>query len=220
MASEVETEFKFGVADASAFAALCTALDLAPDAGRTARQVNHFFDGAGMELRRAGIALRLREEDGSWRLTVKGAEQPSGDGVLTERMEIELAVDPAVARDLLSGARSPREVLAGSEAGRRAEVLLRGTLGDAPVAPVGSFENERRRLPEVTLAGQPLVFELDRTRFDADHVDHEIEVECRSRGAAELRGVLEALLAGAGIEWHAAGSKAKRFFALLDRDPT
>jgi inorganic triphosphatase YgiF len=219
MPAEKEIEFKFAVADESAFAALLRALELPEGAGRSVRQVNHFFDTAHHALWRNALALRLRDEEGAFWLTLKGDEKTrSADGILTERMEVEVEVAPELARLLLAGSVSPGRILA--DAGEEvAQLRMDAALAGAEPRPVGRFENERTRLPPVDLGGGlgPVRFELDRTRFPDGRIDCEIEVEAADVELKALRTRLDALLARAGIAWSHAPSKARRFFELLER---
>ena len=214
-----EIEFKFGVAGESAFTALRRALELPEGAGRSVHQVNHFFDTTHNALWRNGLALRLREEEGVFRLTLKGDEEKrSADGVLTERMEVEVEVAPELAGLLLAGSASPGQVLADAGA-EVAQLRMDAALAGAEPRLIGRFENKRTRLPLVDLGGGlgPVLFELDRTRFPDGRIDCEIEVEAHDAELEALRARLDALLARAGIAWSPAPSKARRFFELLER---
>src|SRR6185295_12314113 len=66
----VEREFKLRIPSAAAERELLARLGGTRAA--PARQVNHFFDTAERTLRRARIALRLREEQGVFTLALKG----------------------------------------------------------------------------------------------------------------------------------------------------
>src|SRR6185436_17044266 len=86
-----EVEFKIALAGEAELAALLAALPPGAPAPQPAReQLNHFLDTARGDLRRAGLALRLREEAGRFVLTAKGAPAPGGKGVLTDRAEDEV----------------------------------------------------------------------------------------------------------------------------------
>ena len=222
-----EIEFKFAVDEEAAFDALIRKLDLpAREFHTRVTQVNHFFDTGELALHAAGLVLRLREEAGVYFLTLKGKEQRrSDDGVVTERIEEEVRLAPQVAVDVLRGTLSPRDALQQRIQERNPDALrlLDETLANHELHYVGQFENQRTKLQPVPFTIGPqevaLVFELDRTRFGEERVDHEIEVEIATDVDAGLaHETLSELLASAGITWRSAPSKAKRFFELARRD--
>ncbi|HEX5012397.1 MAG TPA: AAA family ATPase, partial [Planctomycetota bacterium] len=141
-----EVEFKIALEGEPELAALLAALPAgAPEPQPPHEQLNHFFDTARGELRRAGLALRLREEAGRFVLTAKGAPAPGGKGVLTDRAEDEVALDGAWAFEVLGGLRSPLDVLAARLASGPTPLLaaLRAAAGTRPLVRVGSFRNRR-----------------------------------------------------------------------------
>ncbi len=223
----IEREFKLRIPDEAAWAALlgCLAGPVAPPV----LQINHFFDTATGALRRARLALRLRSETprggtGVFALTLKGpllASHPA----LAVRPEEELALAESEARGILSGARSPLEVLRASGLGDRA--LVRQGLelvGQDPLLHLGAFENERTRVGPVPVAhgssALPLVFELDCTRFPDGRIERELELELPPEAEP---GVVERALAGLfsriGVPLEPVPSKASRFFRSLDAPP-
>lgn len=222
MGAFVEREFKLRIPDEPSFAALLERLGAR--GAVPVRQVNHFFDTAARDLRSARIALRLRAEDGSWTLGLKGPESgPSGGaGAFAERPEEELEVDSIEAEAVLAGTRCP---LAALEAGLGAEPLVtaaRRRAGDAPLLHLGSFENERTRVGPRALPGDPegprLVVELDRVRFPDGAVERELELEVPAGGDANATwSALERLFSSVGIAPESVPSKAARFFRILDR---
>ena len=224
----MEVEFKFAVHGEQAFDQLLAVLELGKRSDFVSvLQVNHFFDTGQRTLRRAGFALRLREEGEVWWLTAKGREtRPSGNRALTERLEAEVEIDAASARSLLEGERSAvtelEQRLPAEE--RNVAELLRATIGAEALLYVGCFHNTRTRVEgfELPLEGRvlPLLFELDTTTYPGDRQAFEIEVEIDATEDAEaVRKALDSILAEARIEWWPAPSKAKRFFALLDSSP-
>jgi len=225
-ATPSELEFKIRCDDINSFKALGRHL---PDVGDvlaapTASQVNHFFDTTDWALQRAGCILRLREEDGAFVVTAKGPSESTGDEVFTSRLEEEVAVDSARARQILNGKLSPLDALKLRHGGEHTNLTSRlaRALGERPLYHVGAFRNERRRIGPVTLPGDgpelSVVFELDRTEFPHGRVDYEVEVEIAAGDAARCRAALMSLFEKAGIPWRTAPSKAARFFGTLARE--
>jgi uncharacterized protein YjbK len=222
LAGHVEREFKLRIPNEAALAELRARLG-APHAPPVL-QVNHFFDTEGGALRRARIALRLRSESTpegtAFTLALKG---PSLDerSTLAARPEEELVLTEPVARGILSGARSPLDVLLAGLLGEVALVRRACELaGNEPLLRIGSFENERTRVGPLAFppgsAGPALAFELDETRFPDGSVEHELEVELAAGARpAEVERALAELLTSLGIRMEAAQSKAARFFRSL-----
>jgi len=99
---------------------------------------------------------------------------------------------------------------------------LRARAGTAALVPLGSFENERRRIGPLAFppgsSGPELWFEFDTTHFPGGVVERELEVELPhdASPAAVERGLRE-LFAALELPFESAPSKAERFFALLER---
>jgi uncharacterized protein YjbK len=213
-----EVELKFAVDGATAFDAL------ARTAGTTrraaTRQVNHFFDTADARLNAGRHTIRLREEEGSFMLTAKGPEAEGPKGPLTARSEEEVLVERDEANAILAGTRSPLDALEQRLGGRGAELVaaLRKVVGGSKLAEVGSFENERSRLPVRLAIGtetRELEFEMDRTTFPGNRVDYEVEVELKGVDVDVATAAVKAFFAKAQVAWRDAPSKAKRFFDAL-----
>jgi len=216
MGGHVEREFKLELPDEQALARVRHALAAAP--ARAVRQINHFLDTPAGHLRRARLALRLREEDGRWWLTLKGP-RVAAPGALAARAEEERELEPAQAAALLAGERDALACFAqGAHAPVPVLVAARAAVGAAALGPIGSFVNERERLGPLALGALParLVLELDRTTFP-DGEAHELEVELPPGvEPAELERELRALFARLGLPWRPAGNKAARFFRALE----
>jgi len=217
MGGGLEREFKLAWADGAALERLRSALGPVP--ARTVRQENHFFDTPARALRAARIALRLRDEDGGWFLTLKGPRLAQA-GALSARPEEEQALEPARARALLAGT---ADVLAELEHGAHGRTELvrtaRAVVGEAALRHLGAFTNERTRLGPLRLEGvsTPLVLELDRTLFPGDVRAFELEVELPAGADPDaVERALRALLARLELPWNAGENKAARFFRLLD----
>jgi uncharacterized protein YjbK len=239
MGEGIEREFKLCIPDEDARQRLLD--ELGPGATHTARQVNHYFDSARNTLRLARIALRLREEDGRFTLTLKGdtaggdtaggdtaesetvlAETGTPASTLTTRTEEEREIEPSEARSILEGRLSPLEILAHGELAeapliRRAQALL----ATEALVWLGSFENERTRVgPLVYPRGsrQPaLLFEFDRTRFPGGLVELELEVELPPEAdAPATERALEALFRSVALTPTSAAPKVARFLQILD----
>jgi len=209
---EVELKFRLGGADP--FGTLLGRLGI-PSAPRAALQRNHFFDTEDLALFRARITLRVREEEGVHRITAKGAAGSDVAGPLSVRAEEEVEVAPELGVALARGEGSP---LAALRAGLEGDARLEALVGPRPLVRVGGFENERARLGPLVVPGTDgpeVVLELDTTRFPG-RLERELEVELPGTEEADaLHRALSSLLAGAGVDWDAAPSKAQRFFATL-----
>lgn len=212
----MEREFKLQLASPAACARLRAALGPAP--ARQTRQENHFYDTSARGLRAARIALRLREEEGRWFLTLKGPRQDGG-GALSTRAEEELELDAHAAHALLAPGSDPLAVLERARGESPLVRAARATVGRTPLARLGSFSNERLRLGPLALEGvaTELVLELDRTRFPGSVETHELELEVPAEAdPAAVEAALRALFARLDLPWRAGENKAARFFRLLD----
>jgi len=217
-----EVEFKLALGGEADVAALLAALPAgSPPPGPAREQLNHFFDTPGGALRRARLALRLREEAGRFRLTAKGPAAATADEALADRPEEEVSLDATWAFDLLGERRSALEVLVARLGPRHpplVDELLRAA-GDRPLRRVASFRNERRQLGPLELPGADgpvsLTLELDRSEFPGGRVDHEVEAEVVPAQAEAARAALASLFSRAGLPWQTAPSKAERLFARL-----
>ena len=222
-----EIEFKFGVDSKQAFHRLAQQLDLPAyllDHG--VNQTNHFFDSTSHCLHTNHLAVRLRDEDGHYFLTIKGG-QPSkadADSVLTDRVEEEVTLSQETALALLSGKLSPLQVIQQQfESKSRSIVqLVNAACGDEKLMPIGRFHNIRIHLPPVVLpaggSDVAIVFELDTSTFPNGRTDYEFEIEISERSdAVAIKDALLGLFKQAGIEWHTAPSKAERFYAALNQ---
>ena len=208
-----EVEFKFRVEGPEAFEALAVAAGTRPSP--PALQTNHFFDTPDRALGMRRYTLRLREEDGRFRLTAKGPSERVANR--TTRTEEEIEVSAEEARAIVHGVHSGLDVLQAQADPRAGEVLatMRSIVGTRPLRHMGSFQNVRARLPvRLIVEGRalPLTFELDRATFPGEQVHHEVEVEI---GGADVRAVgpaLHAFFTDAGVAWREAPSKSRRFF--------
>lgn len=216
--SHVETEFKLRIDDEAGFERLLAELgasDLSP-----AEQTNHFFDSEDSRLRAARMALRLREENGAFTITLKG--KGTGDGVLTTRGEVETVVDASTAESILSGARSTLDALEAAFANDPPELAAaaRACLGDGALTYLGAFTNERRRVGPRRLGadGPEVVLELDRVQFPGVPPQFELELEINTARAEACERELRALFERLDLGWGTSPSKAARFFALTDPD--
>ena len=223
----METEFKIALADEGSFTRIREVLaQRGASEGSRCRQVNHFFDTPGKDLRAGHLALRLRDEEGKFLLTAKGETiRGSEDNALTTRPEVEAEIDEETASAVLQGGSSPLDVLEAALGEPRPTLIdrLNEAVGGQALVHLGCFENERLRpgAIHVELGGETvaLEFELDRTRFPGGKVERELELELSdpAQGPA-VEAWLRKVLAAAGIQWCTAASKAKRFFAALEAD--
>lgn len=183
--------------------------------GESKRQVNHFFDTDDERLAQARWALRLREEDGTFQLTVKGPAENVGEDT-ARRIEIERIVSSDDAASILEGAIDPLLVLRAqldpSERTHLSEV--EAVRGDKTLVPTGHFENVRRTRRARLPSGHAIVVEIDATTFPNGRVDYEVEIELASEVLArDAEAWLDRLTAELGIETRPATTKLARFRA-------
>lgn len=215
-----ETEFKFRVssqADLDAVAQTAKATST-----KAVHQENHFFDTKDRLFDKNKFVVRLRQEDSSFFLTVKGPSSTHQQGALTAKAETEREITAAQATDIREGKQSALQVLAEMplEADEKPLVeQMTKLLGATPLVYAGGFSNDRSRLTVPLHVGTqhaPVVLELDRTTFPGAVVHYEIEVEVPPALDADALGqALTALFAKAKVPTSNGPGKAKRFFAAM-----
>jgi uncharacterized protein YjbK len=212
-----EREFKYRIPDERALERL--AARLGGPRSVQSLQRNVFFDTPRQDLRARHLALRLRDEEGAFSLTLKGPAQ-GPQAPLASREEEERALGAREAQAILEGALDPLEALLRLGARGPLFECARELVGREPVQICGGFDNERTRLgplvfPPGSTAGH--VFELDRTRFPDGSLDFELELELAgTEDPGPIAQALEALLRELGIAPETAPSKAARLFRILD----
>ena len=220
-----EIEFKFGVQSKQAFYQLVEHLKLRESVlSEGVTQVNHFFDSRELCLHNKHYVIRLREQEDNNILTVKGehALKQKGNSILSNRVEEEVALPRSAAEDLLHGVITPQQTIRNYFKHKSADIvkMINAACIDQDLVHIGEFSNVRIHLPPVTLPvaniSEKLEFELDSSTFPDGSIEHEIEIEIQEEAdTAAIEAALVELLQQAGIEWHPAPSKAKRFFATL-----
>jgi CHAD domain-containing protein len=203
----VETEVKYSVPDGTVFAALLGLRALGDFTLRPMDEqdlIDHYVDTPDRDLLRGGYTCRLREgeQEGRWRLTVKG--RTDGDGAWHEREEYESDIPPHTA---------PAE-WPSSEA---RELVIRLSEGHTLVELFNLHQHRVRRAVEYREHAVG-VLALDTVEMDIGGnrtVAHEIELELTATGAVgEFRAVsteLEAYRLTAQPK-----SKFERALAILD----
>ena len=228
--ASTEIEFKFSVKDSSAFTKLVDYLDLPRSVlDNPIDQTNHFFDSPASCLQGQQLALRIRQEDGSNILTIKGDKHAVSDSseVLTERIEEESALSAETAHALIESSMPVEEIIEQQfrpRASQLVDTILSACRGQR-MGYLGKFRNQRIQLPPVALDiadyETSIEFELDTSYFPDGSIDYEIEVEITEDSDSEkISEYLIELLKNAGIEWGTAPSKAVRFFKAISSSST
>ncbi|HWO77518.1 MAG TPA: CYTH domain-containing protein [Bacillus sp. (in: firmicutes)] len=170
MAQQIEIEFKNMLTKAD-FEKLIKGFKL--DKGNFKKQVNFYFDTYDFTLKQHKAALRIREKNGLYELTLK---EPLGQGLL-ETTDI---LEPVVALDLIKGKTSIPE-------GDVYVQLQKYPLELEQIRLFGSLETERA---EVTYEAGLLVFDKSRY-FGKDDYEIEYEVTDIEIGKASFLALLE-----------------------------
>jgi len=150
-----EIELKWAL-DEAAWRRLGSELRTLLGAPRVLAQHNRFYDSADLRLRRAGLNLRLRDEDGRVLLTCK--RRVARDGGLHHHEEWESWLDPV-----------PATIPDPASLPLPAHVA--DALAGAPLIAIGSFANQRDEFDH-----RDELLCLDRTDFSV-RIDHELEIE-------------------------------------------
>lgn len=219
-----EIELKLRVEDLAALIRIAQVAGGVPE--RTAHQTNSFFDTDDRAMGVTGLVLRLREErvDTQTRFFLTGKGPGTRDGSLTNVVEEEIEIDPGTARALREGADPTVPLDVDPQSRRNIVAAMRRSLGDAKPHIIGTFTNERVRLPtKLVVAGVDVavVLELDRVSFPGGIIHHEVEMEVPAgvdpRAAADA---FHALFQKAGVVGRVSPGKARRLFAALRRELT
>ena len=189
----VETELKLVVEDRAALDRILT--HLGPPRS-TQDQHNRYFDTDDGAWSRHGLAVRLRRQSGTLKLTVKSGGADEGDFVRRGEWETEL---PVARESGLAGGGLPLLGAVRALLEEHGEVLP-AELADAPPHEIGTMTNVRRR---AELPGHDgLLVELDETTYPNGDVRFEVELEVpdATRAAAAVER-LRASFDAAGVAW-------------------
>jgi hypothetical protein len=210
-----ETELKLLLPDAASIDRLLA--ELGPELPALFQR-NVYYDGPDGEWSAAGLAVRLRDEEGEHQLTVKSMGERQGDFVA--RAEYERTIEPELAWRYAPG--GAMLVAAVAELMGEHGSALPDPLFAVPLVVAGSMENLRRRAhltDFATAANAPhrLVVELDTTTYPDGSVVCEAELEVASvEGVEGAVDTLRAAFTRAGLPWTpSAVSKRERLERVL-----
>jgi uncharacterized protein YjbK len=183
-------------------------------------QTNHLFDTVDRRLNKAGYAVRLRFENSSAFLTVKGPSHLVGPST-GSKIEAEASVEPHVADEILQNRLDLVAALRSRLPDSAYMELWRG-LDDArryrSLQRLGSFENQRRTIPVVLPSGITVRVEVDRTRFPDGRIDEEVEIELPAEDSVhEVETWLATTAHKAGVETQPSTPKIVRFLSALSQ---
>lgn len=189
-----EIEAKFEIADPTPLLELAQAPPLDVDGRTEIEQVDTYLDTADAALKSSGSTLRLRETNGVWTLTFKGARAAMAQGQrhVASRVEVNERVDVGVARTILSGRRS---------AGRLAPLVLAAEITrGGPLVQVARIQTQRTAIDLIDPEGRRFELAIDRCRgerlADGRVIEFsEVELEARDPDPAALVKAARALRA-------------------------
>ena len=194
---------------------------LGPVQGEEKHQINHVFDTNDRRLQQHRYAVRLRLENGTPFLTVKGPSRSVGADTGT-RAEAEAKIDRQVAGEVLAGRTDPVTALRGLAPDPAYAELWRGVeqaRAGQPLHEIGHFENLRRTVAVRLPSGLALEVEVDRTRFSDGRIDEEVEIEVVGEDVVpEVEAWLAQVAAAAGVTTAPSTPKVARFYASLPAD--
>lgn len=186
MSQELEIEFKNMVSETD-FKRLMDIFQLRLEDFHV--QHNHYFDTEAFLLKQAGCALRIREKNGMFELTLK---EPATDGLLETNEKISCAV----AETLLTGGAFPNGPV---------KKILQYLITDlTELKPFGTLSTKRA---EVKYKEGLLVFDHS---FYLGREDYEIEYEAAERKSGEE--IFKDFLKSYQIPLKQADNKVRRFY--------
>ncbi len=193
MSEQIEIEFKNLLSDAE-FERLIAAHHISDE--QFIEQKNHYFDTPNFALKDCQSALRIREKNGRYEMTLK-QPLPDGHGLL----ETNLTLDSGAARALLSG-----------------ETIQEGPVYDK-VQLMGIDPNLLSCFGTLTTARAEIPYEDGLLVFDKstyfDVTDYELEFEANHYEKGKI--IFQELLQKANIPARATDNKVKRFFMEMQR---
>ncbi|SFS76820.1 CYTH domain-containing protein [Paenibacillus sp. 453mf] len=166
------------------------------------RQVNYYFDSHDFKLEKAGITLRIRNEDTHWLLCAKVKSNSNNNFISST--EIETSITELEFEYLKA---NPSEIL---KRFKRDEVDLCNIVDSSELFLLGSIENERLKLKVFS----DYTLELDHSIFPGGNESYELEVEGVSsdKDCNNIMNELEKM----GIEFYLNNkSKYKRFVEYI-----
>lgn len=186
MGQELEIEFK-NIVSQTDFERLADAFHLGPE--DFCLQHNHYFDTKNFLLKQAGCALRIREKNGDFELTLK---EPAKDGLL----ETSQPLFRQEAEGLLAGEAFPDGPV---------KTALSYVITDlAELKPFGTLSTKRA---EIDYEGGLLVFD---NSFYLGREDFEIEYEAAERKSGEE--IFNNFLKSYQLPIRQADNKVRRFY--------
>lgn len=190
MAQEIEIEFK-NLLSKSEFEVLLQSLPF-PEKGKT--QINYYFETEDFQLRKNHAALRIREKEGKYRLTLK---EPHPNGLLETHDEL-------TKEEALEWLQN--KPIAKPETLKQLENL--GIQIDA-IKYFGSLATIRREYEQ-----EGLIFVLDKSQYN-NIVDYELEIESTDKESG-LKAI-EDILKQFNITKKDTPNKIARFFLSLEK---
>ncbi|MFK2825802.1 CYTH domain-containing protein [Bacillus sp. B190/17] len=186
MSQQLEIEFKNMVSQAD-FERLADAFHIQPEDFHV--QHNHYFDSESFLLKQGGCALRIREKDGTFELTLK---EPAADGLL----ETNEMISRSEAEALLAGSAFPIGLV---------KERLQHFIDD--MTQLKHFGTLSTKRAEIEFKEGLLVFD---NSFYLNREDYEIEYEATERISGEK--IFMDLLKSYQIPLNQADNKVRRFY--------
>jgi uncharacterized protein YjbK len=200
---QCELEFKLPVKNVRCFEAI--ARKLSYKRGRAVRQINYFFDTFDKDLEQKSYTLRVRDEEGHFKLTAKRSRGCRSKTALRDRDELEVELETQLAKRILAGQDMPFTAL--KQLSEPSVFLndLTSLIVSKRQILIGSFQNERSTMGPITMdvngESIELTFEMDRTTLPGGQVYYEVEVEVSESETERAERALQALWKELDFEW-------------------
>jgi len=222
---EIELKYRFQDEN-SFFRVKAAALELSnPLESKMFFQKNYFFDTSDFTLRANSLAIRLRQENEHFVLSIKGNDPTlkESKSCLSVRLEYEHEIDSQVASNWLEQGDLVFDYLCvlkdDDEKQRKTKEFLcsqiKEKIGYKKLNSVGYFINKRTCIP-IVIAEQNLFLEMDETQFSPSVTHYEVELEIPGWFDHHLaEQFLINLFHTANASFFYSSGKAERFHQIL-----
>lgn len=195
---------------------------LSSKASRLLKQANFYFDTPGLNLKKNGLSLRLRQQDQHYFMCAKQSLGSKNSANLSVRLEYEALINNNIAELLKQELLSPIDVFnvlsTQSISDEETKKSLYKSMSDKAktgLQLIGSFSN-LRTVVEINIGPEMMILEFDHSFYPQNIEIFEVEVEFAcEKEVSIIRPLLEGLFRQAQVKTYRSSSKSSRLYKIL-----